>query len=245
MKLVFRALLFSLLPQLLSAQTADSLREAYIDNREIESTWNMDFLQEDIASEVTKPMKFGAFPTPDYNSKDPGYNGLENRMYPGVQGYYKDIKGQRVLYNSISIGKNNWNAEKLGDRNTEVFFHIIVLTDSVDTNTYRHFGNQILSRNHPDYVMQGFFETKVGSVEYIAFQTASMDAFALVNMRLFDLKKGKTILIAPHKDGSYRSMQILSPPLSSDQVDTYTDTLLSDPKVVDFFTEDGVIRWED
>ena len=125
------------------------------------------------------------------------------------------------------------------------FFHIVVLTDSIDSETYQHLGSQTLSRNHPDYLLQGFFETTAGSIEYIAFQTANEDAFAIVNMRLFDLRKGKTILIAPHQDGSFRSMQIDSPPLSAETVDPYTDELLKKENVVDFFTHPNAITWSE
>ena len=120
-----RCLLLSILfliPSILSAQNADSLRNSYIEDRDNESVWNMDFLEQDLASEIVKPMKFGAFPVPDYNRENPDYNGLVGRILPGVQGLYKDVNGQRILYNSISVGKTNWNDERLGDRNSDLFF---------------------------------------------------------------------------------------------------------------------------
>ena len=60
-------------------------------------------------------------------------------------------------------------------------------------------------------------------------------------MRLFDLEDGKTILIAPQKDMSLRSMQIKSPDLSNKGIDTYTDELLKDEEVIQFFTKKGNI----
>ena len=244
--MLLRCFLLSFLfltPLILSAQNADSLRNTYIQNRNNETSWNLDFLEEDLSSEIIKPMKFGAFPTPDYSSENPDYNGLIGRIFPGVQGLYKDVNGQRILYNSISVGKNSWNEERLVDRNSDLFFHIVVLTDSIDSETYTHLGSQTLSRNHPDYLLQGFFETTVGNIDYIAFQTANEDAFAIINMRLFDLSNGKTILIAPHNDGSFRSMQVDSPPLSAETVDAYTDELLTKESVVNFFTHPDAITW--
>ncbi|MFN1834241.1 hypothetical protein AB2B38_003170 [Balneola sp. MJW-20] len=229
-------------------QNVDSLREAYIENRNIPDSWNMELFEEDVMGLDKRnerlPFKDGAFPTPYYNRSQPDYNGLSNMMMPGVQGLYKEIDGQRILYNSVSIGKNSLNADHLGERKDDLFFQIVVLTDFIDDTTYTHLGSQLYSRNHPDYLFQGYFKTSVETVEYLAFQTATGSGFAVINMRLFDLSKGKTILIAPHTDGSLRSMQISSPPLSSATVDGYTDELIRDPKVVEFFTAPGVITWE-
>ena len=58
---------------------------------------------------------------------------------------------------------------------------------------------------------------------------------------MFDLTKGRTILIAPQKDGSLRSMQIDSPVLSSQEIQGYTDKLLKKEEIENFFSQRGNI----
>ncbi len=93
----------------------------------------------------------------------------------------------------------------------------------------------MLSRNNPGYICEGFFKKRKNEIDYTAFLTANRDAYAIVNMRLFNLKYGRTILIAPQKDGSLRSMQILSPILSNQEVKGYIDKILKQDDIKTFF----------
>ncbi|WP_456438739.1 hypothetical protein [Psychroserpens sp.] len=57
-------------------------------------------------------------------------------------------------------------------------------------------------------------------------------------MRLFDLRIGRIILIAPKNDGTLRSLQIDSPPMLSDEMDDYIkDLLKNNSQIIDFFTK--------
>lgn len=94
---------------------------------------------------------------------------------------------------------------------------------------------QIISRNNPDYIGQGFFKTKTDEIDYIAFLTANRDEYAIVNMRLFNLKNGRIILIAPQKDGSLRSMQLETPILSDKELSDYINKILQQDNVKIFF----------
>ncbi len=122
-----------------------------------------------------------------------------------------------------------------------MFFHIIVLTDFVDTVNYSHVLSEVVSGNHPDYIGQGFYNTANNRIDYSAFITSDRNAYAIVDMRLFDLTKGKTILIAPQKDKSLRSMQIDSPPMSSKEIEAYTKALVVRKGVKEFFVGEGSI----
>jgi hypothetical protein len=122
-----------------------------------------------------------------------------------------------------------------------VYFTIAVLTDKADTVNYTHTLNNVVSRNHPDYIGQGYVKYANLKVDYTAFLTAGRNSYAIVNMRLFDLKNGALILIAPHKDNSLRSLQIVAPDLSTDDVDSYIDSLFKQQKAINFFTEEGTI----
>lgn len=188
------------------------------------------------------PMLSGVFPVPDYDLVGKGsFKGVGNFGFPGGVGSELHINGKTILYNSFFAGSNPFNTGLIDNKKNEVFFQIIVLTDTVDTVMYSHAGSEIISRNHPNYIGQGFYKTKSQKIEYIAFQTADRHAYALVNMRLFDLSLGRTILIAPHTDQSFRSKQINSRILSSEDIESFTDSLVKVPPIIQFFTQEGTI----
>ena len=119
----------------------------------------------------------------------------------------------------------------MGENDNEVFFQIYVLynTDDIDANAL------ITSRNHPDFMGQGYAKTPAKNIEYSAFITAEHESYAIVNTRLFNLSHGKTILIAPQPDGTLRSMQIDSPYLTKDDLVDYTKKMIKTDKVIQFF----------
>lgn len=135
------------------------------------------------------------------------------------------------------IGKNDLNKDRLNTMKNEVFFEILVLTDTIDNVNHKLNQSMVTSRNHPDYLGQGFIKTKNNRIDFIAFQTAENNAYAIVNARLFDLNYGKTVLIAPQKDQSLRSLQIKSPQITSDSIIPYTNQLLMDKKIIEFFNK--------
>jgi hypothetical protein len=48
-----------------------------------------------------------------------------------------------------------------------------------------------ISKNNQNYLGRGFMKTKNSRIDYVAFQTAESNAFAIINNRLFDLNFGK------------------------------------------------------
>lgn len=183
----------------------------------------------------------GVYPTPDYDL-------LGEKSFGGVgtfgingDGDEKKIQGKTFLYNSFYVGSSAITKPFVGQEPERVFFQIIVLTDFVDPVNYTHQQKLAFSRNHPNYMGEGFYKTQNNQIQYLAFLGANQDSYAIVNMRLFNLKNGRTVLIAPQKDGSIRSKQIDSPPLTSVEIDPFTDDLLKRPEVVEFFTASGNI----
>lgn len=224
---------------------SDSLQQTHLKKRLDSSAWDIDIFNSDLASKnerSTGPFTLGIFPEPRYDLIGNGtFMGLGKFGYTGSGKYYKRIEDKIILYNSFFVKKNKLNENRLGDRIDDIFFQIIVLTDSIDSLNYTHLGGAIISRNHPDYVGQGFYKTKNNKIDYVAFITPNSNSYAIVNTRLFDLNFGKTVLIAPQKDGSLRSLQIESPDLSSKEIEDFTDQLLKEERVMDFFTKPGNI----
>lgn len=165
---------------------------------------------------------------------DSTFNGLGNSGdWKGFQ-----LQSKKIIFHSLYVNKNNVNKKFIPDKQNEVFFTIAVLIDSIDTKNYTHTDVSISSRNHPHYVGEGFIRTKSNRIDFISFLSADRNAYAIVNMRLFDLRIGRIILIAPKKDGTLRSLQLESPIMSSDEMDEYIKNLLSnDRSIIDFFTK--------
>jgi hypothetical protein len=72
---------------------------------------------------------------------------------------------------------------------------------------HAHAHNEIISRNHPDYIGQGRMMAFEKQIDYMAFLTHTGQSYAIVNVRLFNLNLGKKIVITPQPDGSLRSRQ--------------------------------------
>ena len=220
-------------------------REAFLLNRQDSSMWDIELFNEDLDymdDQLTGPFVSGVFPVPKYDLIGKGsFTGVGSFGYYGQKDYYKTIKDKVLLYNSFFVKKNSINIDNVGSFDNEVFFQIIVLTNNIDTVNFSHLSSEMISRNHPDYLGQGFFKTLNNQIDYSAFITADRESFAIINNRLFDLTFGKTILIAPQKDKSLRSLQIKSPEMSTKELEAYTDNLLKEKKAIEFFSYTGNI----
>lgn len=181
-----------------------------------------------------KPIINGVFPVSEYELTGSNFNGLGN--YGDWNGF--DLMDKKIIYHSLYVNKNDVNKKFIKDKPNEVFFTIAVLTDNIDLKDYSHTKVDITSRNHPHYVGQGFVKTKANRIDFVSFLTADRNDYAIVNMRLFDLRIGRIVLIAPKKDGTLRSLQLESPIMSSEEMDVYLKNLMSNNKnVIDFFTK--------
>jgi len=220
----------------------EDLRAQQLSLIENPERWDMERMKNDMQpTPFGNPgfMQFGAFPVPDYALwGEDSFKGLgfaSTAIQPLLW------KGKKVIYSSFWVNDNRFYHSKNGkDR---AFFTIITVTDTVDTVHYSTARVQILSRNHPDYLGQGYFKTKNQQIDFLGFTTPEGQEFAVVNMRLFHLQHGQVILIAPQKDGSLRSLQIKMPEIQSDQVDRIIQKeLLTREEVVTFFTQPSVIK---
>lgn len=196
--------------------------------------WIVDTANIDLTS---KPMVEGVFPVPNYDLSDSTFVGLGNSGdWKGIK-----LKDKLIIHHSFFVSKSNVNQNFISEKSNEVFFTLLGLTDSVDIKKFTHTNINVTSRNHPHYTGQGFIKTKSNEIDFTAFITADRNEYAIVNMRLFDLRIGRIILIAPQKDGTFRSLQLDSPILSSDEMKIHVEELMENEKVIDFFTRSGNI----
>jgi hypothetical protein len=211
--------------------------KAQIKRREDPATWMMEILEADRPQTndyPERPLPIGAFPVPDYDLV-----GKRSFRGNGTMGMEYPWRDRYVVGNASYVGRSPVNEAFIGDRADEVFLHILVLSDQKlqpdGSNAFMH----IYSRNHPHILGQGLFKTTKSEIDYVAFQTADRNAYAIVNMRLFDLRAGRVIIICPQKDGTLRSMQVEAPVLASTDMKDFDANLLKDPRVVKFLDMPG------
>lgn len=204
----------------------------HVKRREDPAAWDMKIFDADKPQPTdapSKPFAFGAFPVPRYDLVGKGScrgNGNQYTEHPWHDHY--------VLGNAFFVGRGPVNEKFIGDSKDEVFFHILVLADKKIQLDGSNLSSHICSRNHPHYIGQGVFKTAKSEIDYVAFQTADRNAYAIVNLRLFDLRAGRVVIIAPQKDGTLRSMQVDAPMLASADMKDFHAKLLKDPRVVKF-----------
>jgi hypothetical protein len=208
--------------------------KTHVKRREDPATWDkrlLDVDRKDAKDNPGRPFREGAFPVPRFDLVGKGAHGgfgvMGNMEYAWHDHY--------VMGDSFSVGRSSVNEAFLGDRKEEVFFHILVLSDKKDS----YGGSLISSRNLPHAIGQGVIKTSKSEIDYVAFQTADRNAYAIVNMRLFDLRAGRVIIIAPQKDKTLRSMQVEAPVLESKDLKDFDAKLLKEPRVVRFLDMPG------
>lgn len=217
----------------------NEFQKQHLKNRQDSATWSKELLQRDIddstGNQKGKPFPHGAFPVPKYELAEYfRYKGA------GVSGNFKNYYGKKLVCNWFFANKTEATKEILKEKQNEAFFIIVALTNFIDTVNRTHGSAFILSRNNPDVICEGYLKTSNNDeVDYMAFLTANRDEYAVVNMRLFNLKFGRILLIALQKDHSLRSLQLAAPLMSSNEVEGYLNSLLEQDKVKSFFLNSG------
>lgn len=186
-------------------------------------TLEMEIGYVDVLTSQDLPLFASPFPTPTYESPGNGNSPVET-----------EIGGKKIIGQTVTIGRGDHSEYLLANSTDDhaTYFTILTIADGMETE------NPLLatSRNHPHYVSQGSLNTSSKSrVDWVAAQLADRNAYAIVNTRLFDLRVGRLILVAPQKDGSIRFYQSSIPIMSSAEHKDYIDNLDSKSEMIDFF----------
>lgn len=224
------------------SEPTNSIRLQQVENIQNPNLWDMDRMKNDINPiNDFLPIRFGAFPVPEYDKlgtyKGGGF--FTNTKARSINDYKIMIADKEVVFDSYFIGDSPFYKEENKNRS---FFTIITVIDTVDAQNFALGATKFLSRNHPDYGGEGSIITKNNKIDYVAFTTPDKGSFAIVNMRLFHLEFGDIIVVVPHKDGSFRSLQIKGEKVSNDKLFDYIkNTVLKQKEVVEIISNDGVI----
>lgn len=243
MKILFIIISFTI-PFLNYAQDKalnSKIREKQLNFQNQENVLDFKRMQKELSEKdsiIKGPFTYGIFPYPDYDS-------ISKKTFSGIgtlgNFYGINLDGKKIVYTSFSENKNSLNSYRVKENN-KIFFSILVLTDFIDEKDFTSMKSQIVSRNFPDVIGQGFIKTKQNKIDFSAFITLENDEFAIVNMKLYNLKYGNILLIAPQKDGSLRSLQIKEDiSLTTENLKSYLENLLTKPEIKTFFLNKNAI----
>ncbi|NRB83133.1 MAG: hypothetical protein HRU49_05085 [Winogradskyella sp.] len=143
---------------------------------------------------------------------------------------------KKIIGHTVIIGRGE-HSEHLFKTITDeyiTYFTILTIADSLKTE------NPVIatSRNHPHYLAQGSLNKSSKSrVDWVAIQLADKNAYSIVNARIFDLRVGRLILVAPQKDGSIRFYQTQAPTMNLNEREKFIENLKTQPKAIAFFSD--------
>lgn len=235
------------------AQKADSIwseadRLRYAREHADPGSWDMDLLKEDLVNShdtafvrrLSPALHNMPAPVPPYdwgfvNMRITELSIAKKTILGATYTYAFDQYRPRAMADSLAYYRN--------------YFNIFVLTDTVGDGTR---ALMINSRNAPHYLGTGKQLTSVGPVEFAQMSLASGENFAIICQRYFDLQFGRTVLVAPFKDGSVRFLQLDDSPESlragtgSDEyngevIKAFQKRLSRDERVTSFFTQAGTL----
>lgn len=193
----------------------DSLQNRSLNN--LDSTkWDFELFSQDITtySQFTEilnsyPLNKSPFPVAKYDysvSSIPFTIAMEGSILKGVKiGEYKTPESELVI-----------------DRLT-----LLVLTNDIDAEE----NTMVDSRNYPYLTAQGTFKVSNNELDWVF--AYSQDGFAnlIINMKLFDLRFGETIIIYPQNDKSFVYDQIDDSPNNYESFELFENALMNRKRV--------------
>lgn len=217
-------------------------------NKNVDSTkWSIKKLTNDLknAQQADKEVKL---PISDYPSPVADYSGNGSTVNP----LSFKIERKTVIGYTLAHYKDKFNEHLFSDTAGQyyTFFTILFLTDKPLLDKGQN--PSVISRNYPHYLFIGTQNTSLGNIDWVQTTLGNGENFAIITQRYFDLKAGRTVLIAPLKDGSLRFLQIKDSPetytwkeLSSKSVVTinnFVEKIKINENVTSFFLQDKIIE---
>lgn len=190
-------------------------------SQHLDSTkWDTKLFNQDIEtynkySEIFQsyPLNKSPFPVAEYNY--------------AVSSIPFSIEMDSIVFKGVRIGEyENSESEKIIDKLT-----LLVLTNDKDAEET----TLVDSRNYPYLTAQGIFKAVNNEFDWVF--SASPDGFStlLINMKLFDLRFGETIIIYPKKNKSFFYEQIKDSPNNYENFQAFKKSIMNRIKRGDFY----------
>lgn len=152
------------------------------------------------------PLTISAFPVADYEyavASESFKLTLDSISYKGINiGYFKDENSEEVTYELT----------------------LVFLSNQAESNE----NSFVQSRNYPYLTAEGTFTEFNTKYDWVFTKSPDGFSFIMLNMKLFDLRFGKTILVIPQKDGSFYYNQINLERNTFKEISMFEDSLLTE-----------------
>jgi len=157
--------------------------------------WDLKMFQEDQKNwrswrEKRLPFNQLPYPVPKYKTNGIGYRigAFQNKQYESVS-----------FWTNRASGENSKEA-----KDQEVVCSIVVKEGKFKSC-------EIISRSHPNYVGQGYFNSGVRKIDWVATKDGVGGSIAIINGKYFNLRLGRFILVYLLEDQSMRFLQLRFP----------------------------------
>jgi hypothetical protein len=133
------------------------------------------------------------------------------------------IEIDSIVFKGVRIGEyENPESEKIINKLT-----LLILTNDKDSEET----TLVDSRNYPYLTAQGTFEVRNNEFDWVF--SASPDGYStlLLNMKLFDLRFGETIIIYPQTDKSFLYEQLKDSPNNYKNFEDFKNSIINNQKV--------------
>ncbi len=133
------------------------------------------------------------------------------------------LKIDEHIFKGVKVGEcEDFDCENIAFKLT-----LLVLTNDINSEE----NTLVDSRNFPYLTAQGIFEVKNNEFDWVF--SASPDGFStlMLNMKLFDLRFGETIIIYPQKDKSFLYEQIKDSPNNYENFEEFKKKIIDNLKV--------------
>lgn len=145
------------------------------------------------------PLTLSPFPVADYDY--------------AVASFPLELRADSLRAKGISIGfYPNPDSDEVS---LEMAFFVVTDDSLTSENSF------VQSRNYPYLTAQGMMCFGQHTFDWIFVQSPQENAYLFVNMKLFDLQFGKTVLVYPQADGSFYYRQLNLDPAGYTDLEKY------------------------
>lgn len=188
-----------------------------IANQHLNTTeWDWKLFNQDIETYNTYPEIFQSYPL----NKSP----FPVAVYDyAVSSIPFSIEIDSIVFKGVRIGEyENPESEKIIDKLT-----LLVLTNDINAEEI----TMVDSRNYPYLTAQGIFKVPNNHFDWVFMASPDGYSTLLINMKLFDLRFGETIIIYPQTDKSFLYEQIEDSPNSYEDFEDFKRVIMNNTKV--------------
>ncbi|MBU2020010.1 MAG: hypothetical protein KJ941_10245 [Bacteroidetes bacterium] len=125
-------------------------------------------------------------------------------------------KGKRV-FKGVKIG------EYVNPKSDEINFKMTLIVSTGDRNAGEN--SLVESRNYPYLVAQGYFLVRNDEIDWVFTSSPDGQSTLLVNMKLFDLRFGETVVIYPQSNHSFLYQQIDDSPNNYESLKDFKEAI--------------------